>query len=157
VAGIIQRGTEGQPSRVKAFPVEKEIAKVMTKVVRENVSVDAKVMTDEHGAYMKLSKEGWDHAIVVHSKDEWVRGNVHTQGIEGFWSLFKRQIVGQHHFVSVKHLHRYLDECAFKFNNREAEEMFSLIVLNLVIGTALRYKALTAPVSPSASEPSASE
>ena len=152
VAGIIQRGTEGEPSKVKAFPVEKEIAKVMTRVVRENVAVDAKVMTDEHGAYMKLSKEGWEHAIVVHSKEEWTRGEVHTQGIENFWSLFKRQIHGQHHWVSVKHLHRYLDECAFKFNNREAEEMFSLIVLNLVIGSALRYKALTAPVSPS--EPS---
>jgi transposase-like protein len=156
VAGIVQGKSEDGHSKVKAFPVEQETSKVMTRVVRENVAVDAEVMTDEHGAYMKLSKAGWKHEIVVHSKDEWTRGKVHTQGIENFWSLFKRQIVGQHHHVSVKHLHRYLEECAFKFNNREAEDIFAMIVLRLVIGSALRYAALTAPVSPSASEPSVS-
>ena len=58
----------------------------------------------------------------------------------------------------MKHLPRYLNECAFKFNNRQAENIFALVVLNLVIGKALRYAALTAPVSPSeSSEPSASE
>ncbi|HEY4361911.1 MAG TPA: IS1595 family transposase [Bryobacteraceae bacterium] len=155
VAGIMQRGANGEPSQVRAFPVEKEIAKVMTRVVRDNVAVDAKIMTDEHGAYMKLSKEGWEHAIVVHSKDEWVRGNVHTQSIEGFWSLFKRQVNGSHHWVSVKHLHRYLNECAFKFNNREFGQIFALIVLKLAITSPLRYKALTSSSEPS--EPSASE
>jgi hypothetical protein len=145
VAGIMQRGSEAGPSKVKAFPVEKENAKVMRKVVRENVALDAEIMTDEHGAYMRLSKDGWKHEIVIHSQEEWTRGKVHTQGIENFWSLFKRQIHGQHHWVSIKHLHRYLDECAFKFNNREAENIFAMIVLNLAIGEALRYKTLTAP------------
>jgi len=102
-------------------------------------------MPAEHGAYMRLSKDGWKHEIVIHSQEEWTRGKVHTQGIENFWSLFKRQIHGQHHWVSIKHLHRYLDECAFKFNNREAENIFAMIVLNLAIGEALRYKTLTAP------------
>jgi transposase-like protein len=79
---------------------------------------------------------------VIHSRGEYVRGDVHTNGIENFWSLVKRQIIGQHHFVSVKHLQRYLNECAFKFNNRDAEDLFGIVVTNLVIGTALRYKAL---------------
>src|SRR5579862_9401597 len=91
VAGIIQRGGEAGHSKVKAFPVEKEVSTVMTRVVRDNVAVDAEVMTDEHGAYMRLKKDGWKHEIVVHSKEEWTRGKVHTQGIENFWSLFKRQ------------------------------------------------------------------
>jgi transposase-like protein len=129
----------------------------MTGVIRDNVAIDASVMTDEHGAYMSLTKQGWKHEIVAHSKDEWVRGNVHTQGIENFWSLFKRGVLGSFHQVSVKHLHRYLNEFTFRFNNREAENIFAMIVMNLVIGTALRYDALTAPVSPSPSEPSVSE
>jgi transposase-like protein len=159
VAGIAQRKTETDHSKVKAFPVKKETAEVMKRVINENVALNSEVMTDEHKAYVRLSKDGWKHEIVVHSKEEWTRGPVHTQNIENFWSLFKRQVVGQHHHISVKHLHRYLDEVAFKFNNREAENIFSLIVLNLVIGEALRYKTLTAPVSPlpSESEPSASE
>ena len=60
-------------------------------------------------------------------------------------------VVGQHHQVSVKHLHRYLDEFAFKFNNREAENIFAMIVLNLD-RRALRYKTLTGPVSASPAE-----
>jgi transposase-like protein len=157
VAGVIQRKNESGHSKVKAYPVPKEIAKIMTGVIRDNVAIDAAVMTDEHGAYMTLTKQGWKHEIVAHSKDEWVRGNCHTQGIESFWSLFKRGVIGSFHQVSVKHLHRYLNEFTFRFNNREAENIFAMIVMNLVIGTALRYDALTAPVSASPSEPSVSE
>jgi hypothetical protein len=68
-------------------------------------------------------------------------------GHRGFWSLVKRQIIGQHHFVSVKHLQRYLNEVSFKFNNREEESVFLLVLLNLLIGSALPYAKLTAPVS----------
>ncbi len=147
VAGVLQRNADNTPSKVKAFPVPKEIAKVMTGVIRDNVAIDAEVMTDEHGAYMKLTKQGWKHEIVAHTKEEWVRGNVHTQGIENFWSLFKRGVMGSFHQVSVKHLHRYLNEFSFRFNNREAENIFGLIVLSLVIGKPLRYDALTAKSS----------
>jgi hypothetical protein len=157
VAGVLQRSNESSTSKVRAFPVEKEIAKVMTGVIRDNVAIDAEVMTDEHMAYAKLTTKGWKHDIVAHSKEEWVRGNVHTQGIENFWSLFKRGVIGSFHQVSVKHLHRYLNEFTFRFNNREAENIFAMIVLSLVTGKPLRYDALTAPVSPSTSEPSASE
>jgi len=154
VAGVMQRKGEGH-SKVKAFVVPREIAKVMTGVIRDNVAFDAEVMTDEHGAYVKLSKDGWKHDIVAHTKDEWVRGKVHTQGIESFWSLFKRGVIGSFHQVSVKHLHRYLNEFSFRFNNREAEDIFAMIVLRLAIGNVLRYKELTAPVS--SSDVSASE
>ena len=151
VAGVMQRKSESGHSKVRAFPVEREIVDVMHAVIRENVASDAKVMTDEHGAYASLSKHGWEHDIVCHSKDEWVRGNVHTQGIESFWSLFKRGVIGSFHQVSVKHLHRYLNEFSFRFNNREAEDIFALIIIKLAIGKALRYNAL---IGKTASDPS---
>ena len=94
-----------------------------------------------------ISKNGWKHEIVAHTKDEWVRGNVHTQGIENFWSLFKRSVIGQFHSVSVKHLHRYLNETSFKFNQRENHGIFDLVVANLILGEALRYKALVGPAT----------
>ena len=156
VAGVMQRKSESGHSKVKAFPVEREIVDVMHAVIRENVASDAKVMTDEHGAYASLSKHGWEHDIVCHSKDEWVRGNVHTQGIESFWSLFKRGVIGSFHQVSVKHLHRYLNEFSFRFNQRESEDLFALIIMNLAIGTALRYKALTGKASEPTSSPETS-
>ena len=130
VAGVIQRKNESGHSKVKAFPVRREIAKVMTGFIRDNVAIDAEIMTDEHGAYVALNKHGWQHQIVSHSKDEWVRGSVHTQGIESFWSLFKRGVVGSFHQVSVKHLHRYLNEFSFRFNNREAEDLFAMIIFS---------------------------
>ena len=174
VAGVLQRNSEAEPSKVKTFLVSEEIKESMGAVITGNVAKDSSLMTDDHGAYRSLRKDGWAHEIVAHSKDEWVRGNVHTQGIESFWSLFKRGVIGSFHQVSVKHLNRYLNEFTFRFNNRDAENIFALIVLNLAKGKPLRYDALTeplrgqtrrprkqprstAPISPSASEPSASD
>ena len=59
-----------------------------------------------------------------HRAKEYVRGDVHTNTIEGGWSLFKRSVVGTHHQLSVKHLPAYLDEIAFKYNNRTNEHIF---------------------------------
>lgn len=147
VAGVMQRGEDGEPSKVKAFPVEREIKQVMTGVVQDHIAPGADIMTDDHKAYISLGKSGWKHQIVSHSKEEWVRGHVHTQGIESFWSLFKRGLIGSFHSVSVKHLHRYLNEFSFRFNQRECEDLFALIIMNLAIGNALRYKALIGKTS----------
>jgi transposase-like protein len=155
VAGVLQRSTEDRPSKVKAFPVATEIKPVMWGVIRDHVNVDSVIYTDDHGAYRGLRGEGLNHEIVNHSRGEYVRGKIHSNGIENFWSLFKRGVIGSYHQVSVKHLHRYLNEFSFRFNNREDENIFAMIVLNLVAGQALRYDTLTAQASPS--EPSASE
>ena len=63
-----------------------------------------------------LSKDGGKHAIVTHTKMNGFAANVHTQGIESFWSLFKLGVIGSFHSVSVKRLHRYLNEFSFRFN-----------------------------------------
>jgi len=69
-------------------------------------------------------------------------GDVHTGTIDGYWGLLKRGIIGSYHQVSIKHLHRYLSEFQFRWNNREAQSMFTLVMAALVIGTALPYAQL---------------
>jgi hypothetical protein len=71
-----------------------------------------------------------------------VRGDVHTGTIDGYSGLLKRGIIGSFHQVSIKHLHRYLSEFQFRWNNRESESMFMLVMAALVIGTALTYDRL---------------
>ncbi|PWU12127.1 MAG: hypothetical protein C5B51_01220 [Terriglobia bacterium] len=147
VMGVIQRGTEEEHSKVHAFPIPHVRREVIADVVKNYVAPEAQIYTDEGGGYRHL-KDKHNHAIVIHSKGEYVRGEVHTNSIEGFWSLVKRQIIGQHHFVSVKHLQRYLNEVSFKFNNREAESLFLLVIIRLLIGSALKYKTLIATEAP---------
>ncbi len=148
VIGVVQRSTPEENSKVQTKLIPNRSKNVIAEVVKDHVSFDAAIMTDEWSGYRHLNKSH-NHAIVIHSCGEYVRGDVHTNNIEGFWSLVKRQIIGQHHFVSVKHLQRYLNEVSFKFNNREEESLFLLVLLNLLIGSALPYAKLTAPVSAS--------
>jgi hypothetical protein len=103
---------------------------------------------------MEVGRE-YEHETVKHIKLEYVRKGdprIHTNSIEGFWSLFQRGLIGSFHKVSVKHLQRYLDEFSFRFSKRDAEDLFGLVVLNLLIGTALRYAELTADPQAEASK-----
>ena len=147
VAGMVQRGTEGQPSQVRVMAVEKEIKPIMAGVIHDNIAVDATIYSDEHGAYRHLGAAGRKHDVVRHTSGEYVRGDVHTNSIENFWSLFKRGVIGSFHQVSIKHLHRYLAEFQFRFNGREEENLFGLIILNLITGKALRYRKLVDPIA----------
>ena len=72
--------------------------------IRENIARGSQISTDDHGAYRYLKYIGYDHASVNHGAKEYVRGETHTNGIEGFWSLLKRSIRGTHVHVSAKHL-----------------------------------------------------
>ncbi len=102
------------------------------------------LITDQWRGYKAVGKL-YNHETVNHIKLEYVRaGNIYTNGIEGFWGLFKRGLIGSFHKVSVKHLPRYLNECEFRFNNRRDEEIFALVMLNLVIQEGICYKELTA-------------
>jgi transposase-like protein len=156
VGGVLQRGTEGQPSQVRVAPVQIEAKIPMWTMIRDNVQTDAQIYSDEHGAYRGLTSAGLKHAIVAHTSKEYVRGDVHVNSLEGFWSLFKRGLIGSFHQVSVKHLHRYLNEFSYRFNLRESRELFGLIVLNLVIGSQLKYRELVANPEESVSSPDAS-
>jgi ISXO2-like transposase domain/Transposase zinc-ribbon domain len=86
------------------------------------------VATDEHAGYMLLKRSGVPHESVSHRQGEYVRGQVHTQSIESFWSLLKRGVIGSYHNVSKKYLPLYLNEFTFRFNNRKNPYIFDLIV-----------------------------
>ena len=81
-----------------------------------------------------------------HSAKEWVRGDVHPGTIDGYWGLLKRGVIGSFHQISVKHLERYLSEFQFKWNHREAQNIFLLVIAALVIGSAMPYKMLIEPL-----------
>lgn len=101
------------------------------------------IMTDEAPAYDGCGDANTRHESVNHHAGEYVRGDVHTNGVEGVWSLFKRSIVGSYHQISEKHLDRYLDEFEFRFNNRNNPYLFRDTLLRLIASSNLEYKELT--------------
>jgi hypothetical protein len=157
VVGFVQRGDANKSSRVRAFPIRTNSATVLTGAVTNNVSTSADVfITDEWGGYKRVGSQ-YRHETVNHIALEYVRKGdprkISTNAIENFWSLFKRGLIGSYHKVSVKHLRRYLDEFSFRFNNRDAEDLFGLVMVNLVIAAGIKYAELTAK----ASEPETSD
>jgi hypothetical protein len=102
------------------------------------------MVTDEHHAYNKVHLT-YNHKKVNHGNKEYVRVEdilVHTNSIEGFWGLLKRQLYGIHHFVSPKHLQRYCNESAFRYNNKKTfqDERFANALSNC--NGTLKYKVL---------------
>ncbi len=91
-------------------------------IINEVVSTEAYIFTDMAGAYMDLHKTYKGHYSVDHDAKEYARGNVHTNTIEGFWSLLKRGIIGIYHQVSPKHLDKYVDEFEFRYNTKDMAE-----------------------------------
>jgi ISXO2-like transposase domain len=92
--------------------------------VSEKVSL---IVSDEHAAYQNL-KDQFEHAFVRHSVGRYVDGVVHTQTIDGFWSLMKRGIMGAYHKVSRKYLPLYVAEFEFRYNNRNNPEIFEAAI-----------------------------
>jgi transposase-like protein len=118
-----------------------QTAESLINAVRENVEQGAVMVSDEHVGYTKLAKE-YQHVTVIHSKEIYVIGSAHTNTIEGFWNLLKKQINGIHHSVSPKHLQRYCNEAAYRYNRKHTlqDSRFSNILLNCE--HRLKYKDL---------------
>jgi len=109
--------------RGKVVPNEKRTT--LFPIIQFNVTQDAIVSSDTAGAFETLGKLEYDHGMVNHQIEEWACGIHHTNTIEGFWTHLKRGIKSTHASVSRKHLQRYVDEFAFRFNNRdEPAQMF---------------------------------
>jgi transposase-like protein len=102
------------------------------------------IYTDSHRSYRGVADKNTRHEYVNHAADEWVRGDVHTNTVENAWSLFDRAVIGSYHKLSKKHLAAYLDEFAFRFNNRENPYLFRDTLLRLVEGDAMPYRTLVA-------------
>jgi transposase-like protein len=111
------------------------------------VNVDGRaemIFTDSDRSWGDMNDFDTAHEKVDHGREEWVRGIVHTNTIEGVWSLFKRGVVGTYHQLSAKHLPAYLDEMAFRFNNRDNAFLFRDTLLRMIAGETLPYAELVA-------------
>ncbi len=117
-------GAISRKGNVVCKMIENTDTETLTRFVRKTVGdkVDL-VATDEHSGYRFL-KWAMPHEVVKHSKGEYVRGIVHTNNMESFWSLLKRGVVGTYHKVSKKYLPLYLNEFQFRFNNRKEKDIF---------------------------------
>jgi len=115
VVALVQRG-----GNVRMFPMARVTGDNLRKAIREHVDPSSTLMTDELAAYGKAGKELAQHERVQHGMGEYVRGNVHTNTVEGVFSLLKRGINGSFHHVSKGHLHRYCAEFEFRWNTRSA-------------------------------------
>lgn len=133
--------------KVRFGVVRNRSRKEIEKFVEEHTSGDADAFyTDELAAYSEIGRDGVLHETVTHSKDEWVHGQVHTNTVEGVFSLLKRSIAGSYHKVSKKHLDRYLDEIEWRYNNRKNPYLFRDTLLKVIDSGPMEFKRLTAPV-----------
>jgi transposase-like protein len=144
VMGIRERGGD-----LRFFHIPDASAKSLTPPIQENISPEARVITDEHPAYplamIASGIHGSKHDTIRHRDKVYVRGDVYTNTIESAFSLFKRGIVGSFHSVSGKHLHRYLSEFEYRFNRRENQaSLFGATVASMVNTGAMKYAELTA-------------
>ena len=160
VFGAVQRATAEDHSKVRAFKIPTNSTAILTGAVKGNVSAKAELLiSDEWRGYKAVGKE-YRHETVKHIELEYKRKgdprNIHTNSVEGFWSLFQRGLIGSFHQVSVKHLGRYINEFEYRFNHRRDEELFAQTIINLVIQSGIRYKQLTAKVSEETFESSVS-
>mgnify|MGYP001766602935 CR=1 FL=1 len=140
VLGIVER--EGE---LRATHVPNAKGATLKGEVRANVETGATVMTDEDRAFVGLDATHPHHAV-NHSAGEYARmgGFVHTNTIESVWALLKRQIIGVHHWVSSKHLQRYVDEMSWRFNRRDLKPSPRMNELFGCVEGRLTYKVLTA-------------
>jgi hypothetical protein len=138
VLGLVDR-TTGQ-SRFFHGDGGKEIQGI----VLENLSREARLMTDEHTMYKRIGREFAEHGAVHHYNREYVRGDVTTNTIEGAFSIFKRGMRGVYQHCSEKHLHRYLAEFEFRYSHREAngvnDEARADRILKGIVGKRLTYQ-----------------
>jgi len=139
VLTLVERG-----GTARSFHIAKTDQKTVAPIVRANIRREASVFTDEAGQYARLGQEFARHAFVRHSTGEYGRGEVHTNTIEGFFSVFKRGMRGVYQHCSEKHLHRYLAEFDFRYNHRIAlgvdDEMRAVRALAGITGKRLMYR-----------------
>lgn len=145
IGGVIERKTGRSLEKTPVLAMVERMGNVIAKkvdnvqkntlfpLIEENVEKNTKVMTDEFKTYVNLKDLQLDHKTIQHKLEKYVDGQISTNTVEGFFSQLKRMIGGTHIWVSKKHLQLYVDECCFRYNNREkGGEMFNEMLLNLL-------------------------
>ena len=116
ILSLVDRNT----GEARSFKVDKVDGRTIIPIIRQNIDKETVIMTDEAAVYGHL-KEGFEgHEVVRHSRGEYGRGPIHTNTIEGYFSIFKRGMKGVYQHCGEKHIHRYLAEYDFRYNNRMA-------------------------------------
>jgi transposase-like protein len=138
IIGMIERG-----GKLVAKKIENTKAATLAPEVIKAVNPSAILFTDEWAGYNGL-KMIYDHSFVKHNQGQYVNGRIHTNTIEGFWSLLKRGIIGIYHSTSKKHLQMYVDEFVFRYNTKHSSvnKRFNQMLSNTE--HRLTYKALIA-------------
>jgi len=139
VLTLVERG-----GRARSFHVDSTTVADIAPIVRANVAKETALMTDEARQYLEVGTEFASHESVNHGREEYVRGDVHTNTIEGFFSIFKRGMKGVYQHCGEQHLHRYLAEFDFRYNTRISlgynDAMRSETALKGIVGKRLMYR-----------------
>ena len=142
VMGLLERPRGAAHSLIRTMVLDEVTQRRMQGEIRKNVEPGASIYTDRHWGYHGLSSE-YMHEVVDHAA-EYVRGNVHTNGLENFWSLVKRAIHGTYVSIEPFHVFRYLDEQAFRFNHRQDNDPGRFVTaLRGIIEKRVTYSELT--------------
>jgi len=126
VLGMIERG-----GKIILKVLEKSSAKEIKPFVKSKIASDSTIITDGFGGYTGLKDHFENHVILNHAQYQRSISQFNTSTLEGFWTLIKRSFIGQYHKISRKHLQDYLNELAFKYNNKNANT-FNLLINNLL-------------------------
>jgi transposase-like protein len=132
VFGMAERKGGDSKGRIVAATVPDTRRKTVMPHIKKKVLPESMVYTDEYTVYDSLNREGYRHDRVHHAQEIYVAGDVHTNTIEGFWSLLKRGMAGVYHSVSACHLQGYLNEYVFRYNHRKDERPMFLTMLSRV-------------------------
>jgi transposase-like protein len=145
VIGVLERASEGSQKRVRATVIPDRKRGTIQAEVSGIVEKGSKVYSDEYGGWWRMDEQ-YKHQMVNHLST-YVDGQVHTNGIENFWSLLKRSIGGTYISVEPFHLFRYVDEQAFRFNNRKLTDGERFTEgMRQIVGRRLTYDELTAKI-----------
>jgi transposase-like protein len=127
--------------KARGFQVPNVQAVTLKDILKKNVHQNTRLMTDEAFMYTKVGREFRSHGVVNHKSGEYSRGDAHTNTIEGYFSLLKRGLVGTFHHVGEQHLHRYVNEFDFRYNNRKVSDAERTVeALKQIGGKRLTYR-----------------
>jgi transposase-like protein len=139
VLALVERG-----GNVRTFHIDKATTANVGKIVVDNVRKESALMTDEAKHYKLVGRRFARHEVVKHKADEYVRGDAYTNTLEGYFSVFKRGMKGVYQHCGEKHLHRYLAEFDFRYNNRSAagveDTERATTALRGIVGKRLTYR-----------------
>jgi transposase-like protein len=132
--------------QAKSVVVDTLSGKTVNPILRQNIAKEARLMTDEATHYQPIGREFAQHGVVLHTQDEYVRGDIHVNTAEGFFSVFKRGMRGIYQHCSERHLHRYVAEFDFRYNHRAKLDIDDVArtekAIKGIVGKRLTYRTI---------------